>query len=114
MFGERWRTATSPIVALHQLRDPNVQQKEPEELAQQAGVQPGGDPGGQASGGKPGEDRRENGFLLQKPVFVVGRQGGCRRREKVEQVDPLGLVLVQGSERGQLDQQQRPASDAEG
>ena len=36
MFGERWRIATSPIVALHQLRDPNVQQKEPEELAQQA------------------------------------------------------------------------------
>ena len=106
MFGERWRTATSPIVALHQLRDPNVQQKKPEELAQQAGVQPGGDPGGQASGGEPGEDRRENGFLLQEPVFVVGRQGGCCRREKVEQVDPLGLVLVQGGERGQVDQQQ--------
>ena len=114
MFGERWRTATSPIAALHQLRDPNVQQKKPEEPAQQAGVQPGGDPGGQASGGEPGEDRRENGFLLQEPVFVVGRQGGGCRREKVEQVDPLGLVLVQGGERGQVDQQQLPASDAEG
>lgn len=45
---------------------------------------------------------------------MVGRQGGGCRREKVEQVDPLGLVLVQGGERGQVDQQQRPASDAEG
>ena len=39
------------------------------------------------------------------------RQGSGGSRQEIEQIDPLGLVLVQGGEGGQVDQQQRAAAN---
>ena len=111
----RWRGAEGVSLSsrCEELRQAGQNEEAAEQLPEQLHIQSGRGPGGEGGAGQAGGDGGQEGRLFKIPVFDMGGQSQQPGGEEIEQIDPLGQVLVQAGEGGHIDEQQRAAAHAE-